>query len=201
MMAHPEALGGFAEKIVRLANAIVAPLAILTFVLIDPITRIVYGDKWVVAIPMFRLLWCANLIVPTSTPLLSLITASGRSRLAFAFALTWAVMTWGIGWIAMRSFGVLGYGWTNVVVQLTGFAVIAAAKKIAPFRVLRPAALPWLFAVPVGALAALWQHLRPVHGVVQLVALLVSAAALYAAAIGPRLRRDVAAIAGDGAAA
>jgi PST family polysaccharide transporter len=200
MLAHPEALGGFAEKIVRLANAIVAPLAVLTFVMIDPITRIVYGDKWVVAIPMFRLLWCANLIVPTSTPLLSLITASGRSRLAFAFALTWALMTWGIGWLSMRAYGVIGYGWTNVAVQLTGFAVIAAAKRIAPFRVLRPAALPWAYALPVGALAALWHHFRPVHTLPQLVLVLASALAIYVAAIGPRLRRDVATLAGDGAA-
>jgi hypothetical protein len=109
-------------------------------------------------------------------------------------------MTWGIGWLSMRAYGVIGYGWTNVAVQLTGFAVIAAAKRIAPFRVLRPAALPWAYALPVGALAALWHHFRPVHTLPQLVLVLASALAIYVAAIGPRLRRDVATLAGDGAA-
>ena len=191
MQSHPEALGPFVERVLRLTNSVVAPLALLTLALIEPITRIVYGDKWLVALPLFRLLWAANLIVPTAQPLLSLISASGRSRLAFAFAVSWAVLTWGVGWLAMRWLGLIGFGWTNVVVQFTGFAVVSSAKRLTAFRALRAGVPPWACALPIAGLAWGWSHFHPLRSLPQLVAVLLAALAVYAVAFGPSLRREV----------
>ena len=94
---HRAQLIALAENVIWATNAIAAPLAILTLVMIVPITTLVYGTKWLVALPYFYLFWGANLFVPSATPAMGLLNALGKSKIALLFAFIWMAGTWIIG--------------------------------------------------------------------------------------------------------
>jgi O-antigen/teichoic acid export membrane protein len=146
LQSYPEALGPFVEKVVLATNALVAPVSILALVLIEPVTRIVFGDKWLAAIPLFYLLWVANIFVPTGTPLMALLNALGRSRTTFLMALTWMAGSWIVGVPLILRFGTIGYALANVAVQFTNLMLYRIAKSYVNFRI-------WPVVVPVWAWA------------------------------------------------
>ena len=151
MQAHKERLGAFVEKVILATNAIVAPLAILTFVLIQPITVTVFGQKWLVAIPLFRLFWLANLFVPTATPLMGLLNALGRSRTTFGFALLWMLGTWVMGVPLVLLWGTIGYALASFGVQLTNFLLYRKAQEHVSFRIFPVIAPVWIWASLLGS--------------------------------------------------
>ena len=85
------------EQVLRATNGLVAPAAILTLVLIEPLTKYVFGQKWLAALPLFYLLWGANIFVPTASPVFALLNALGHSRTTFKFAVIWMAGTWVLG--------------------------------------------------------------------------------------------------------
>lgn len=145
-------LAAMTENVIWATNAVTAPLAVVTLTMVVPITRVIYGEKWLVAIPYFYLFWAANIFLPTATPALALLNALGRSRTAFMFAIIWMAGTWMIGAPLVWLYGPMGYAVANFVVQLSNLWLCRAAQKLVPFRVL-PVAIPcWLIACAVGAL-------------------------------------------------
>ena len=157
---QPSALGAFVERILLVTNATTAPLAILTLVLIGPVTHILFGDKWLPALPIFYLLWAANIFVPTATPLYSLLNATGHARKALGFSVLWMVGTWLLGAPLIIAYGTIGFAIANIVVQVSNLWLYSVAKKIVMFRIL-PSIIPvWVMAITMGAavfvLTKLW---------------------------------------------
>ena len=168
LQLHREALGRFVEQVLRATNALVAPLAILILVSIEPLTKYVFGQKWLVAVPLFYLLWAANIFVPTAAPLLALLNALGHSRTAFKFALIWMLGTWIVGGPLILAFGRIGYGIANLSIMFTNLLLYRVAQRHLSFRIL-PAIVPvWCLASAIGFAAYLTMHLRPPTGVVGL---------------------------------
>jgi O-antigen/teichoic acid export membrane protein len=166
LQLHREALSQFVEQVLRATNALVAPVAILTLVSIEPLTRHVFGQKWLVALPLYYLLWAANLFVPTATPLLALLNALGHSRTAFKFALIWMLGTWVVGGPLILMFGRIGYGIANLSIMFTNLLLYRAAQARLSFRIL-PSIIPvWCVASVIGFAAFLTIHFRPPRGVV-----------------------------------
>ena len=154
------ALGAFVERILLVTNATTAPFAILTLVLIGPFTHLLFGDKWLPAIPIFYLLWAANIFVPSATPLYSLLNATGHARKALGFSMLWMVGTWLLGAPLIMGFGTIGFAIANLLVQLSNFWLYRVAKGIVKFRML-PAVVPaWMMAIAMGTgvfiLTKLW---------------------------------------------
>ena len=149
MAAHPEHLGRFVENVIRMTNALVAPLAVLTLVLIEPITRLVFGARWLAAVPLFRVFWAANLVVPTVTPLMALLNALGLSRVTFGFAALWMVMTWVLGAPGVLALGPMGFAMANLAVQVTGLMLCRVAQKHVRFRILPVVGLVLLSALRI----------------------------------------------------
>ena len=67
------------------------PCAVLILALIEPITVLVFGAQWLAAVPIFRILWIGNLIVPTTTAVLAFLAALGDTRTSLRFAFIWLV--------------------------------------------------------------------------------------------------------------
>jgi len=153
MQTHPESLGRFVERVLGATNGLVAPLAVLSFVLIEPLTRTLFGDKWLVALPLYNLLWLANVFVPTATPLLALLNALGHSRTAFAFAAVWMLATWILGVPLIVLFGTIGFAVANLGVQFTNLLLYRAAQAKLPFRILPSVAPVWALAGLLGLVA------------------------------------------------
>ncbi len=146
------------EQIIWATNAFAAPLAVLELVLIRPITKIVFGDKWLVALPLFYFFWLANLFVPTATPVQTVLNALGKARLSLAIATMWMLLTWGIGWPLALSHGLPGLAIANAAVQLSNLILYRIVQRYLPFRVVRVILIPWALALVTGA--TLWLVLR-----------------------------------------
>ncbi len=166
MQAHPHRLGQFVERVILAANVVVAPLAVLTLVLIRSITVTVFGAKWLVALPLFEILWLANLFVPTATPLMGLLNALGRSWTTLGFATVWMLGTWALGVPLILGLGSAGFAFANVLVSLSAFALFRVAQKQVNFRILRVILPPWLLAAGMGLTVFAIQSVWPVHSLV-----------------------------------
>lgn len=159
---------------IRATNALVAPLAVISLVLAPAITRHVFGEQWTPALPIFYLLWLANLLVPTVTPLFALLNALGESKVAFRYSVVWMVGTWALGLPLILLLGPVGFGVANAAVQLTNFGLFRVVRRRVSLDLLQLAAPLWLVAGAIGALAVAAQFVLPVTNM----ALLVGYAAL-----------------------
>lgn len=186
-----EQLGEFAEKVLLATNGLAAPVAVLTLVLVHPITTLIFGAKWGAAIPMFYLFWSANLFVPTSLPILGLLNALGKSRLCFGFSVLWALLTWLSGVPLVLWLGPVGFAWAAIGVQLSNFALFAVARRELQFRILRPAMFPWLLAIAVGAGIYAIDRIHPVHSLAVLVACFVAGLSVYISVMAAKYGREV----------
>jgi O-antigen/teichoic acid export membrane protein len=179
LQADKAALGAVVERVIWGTNAISAPLASLTLALFDPFTTIVFGPKWLAARTIFRLLWVANLFVPTSTPLLGLLSALGHSRVALSFAVVWMVGTWLVGAPMIFAYGGIGFAVANVVVQFSNIVLTYVAKSKVSFSVLPTIFPSWTLAGGVGALAFFIQNKFPADHLSHLMAYLLGGLLLY----------------------
>jgi O-antigen/teichoic acid export membrane protein len=164
LQLHREALSQFVEQVLRATNALVAPVAILTLVFIEPITKYVFGPKWLVALPLFHLFWVANIFVPTTTPLFALLNALGHSRTAFKFALIWMLGTWALGAPLILAFGTIGFAIANLCVQFTNLILCRMVQTHLSFRILPMIAPVWCVATAIGLAAYLAMHFTPPTG-------------------------------------
>ncbi len=158
---HPALLARFVERSIQATNAIVAPAAVLVLVFSVPITRCIFGGKWLVGLPLFYLFWSVSLFAPTAIPAVALLNALGRSRLTFFFALIWMAGTWILGVPFIWLWGPLGYAAAVLVVNLSSVFLYRVAQSIVDFWVLRVVAPIWAWAIGVGVLAygfkVIWQ--------------------------------------------
>lgn len=173
------ALVRFVERVLFATNALVAPVSVLTVVLIEPITRLVFGEKWLVALPIFYLLALANLVVASSTPLQGLLNALGQSRTTFAFTLLWASVTWMLGLPLIHWFGAIGFAVANVGVQITNFGLFAIVRKQLPIQIWKAALPSWATAFLVGVIIWCVAQLINVSNLYILVGLLALGLALF----------------------
>jgi O-antigen/teichoic acid export membrane protein len=152
LQSSPELLRGFVEHTIWAANAVMAPISLVLLVHAEAITRIVFGEKWLVALPLFYLFWGANLVVPTVTPVLGLLNATGRSKLTFAFNFMWTGLTWAIGLPLLYVVGAIGLAIANPMVQATNLLLFREVRRRHGVRFLRFVLPPWLLAIPVVAI-------------------------------------------------
>jgi O-antigen/teichoic acid export membrane protein len=187
---RPAELARLVERCVRATNAVAAPLAVVTLVLIGPIVELGFGERWRAAQELFYWLWCANVFVPTVTPLVGLLIALGRARAVLALALAWMLGTWLLGAPLVLLLGPLGYGVANLLVQLTAFWVVRLARERVDFALL-PQVLPsWTCAVLVGVATAVVARAWPPPSLPALAALAASALLAYALLLAALLPRD-----------
>jgi O-antigen/teichoic acid export membrane protein len=183
LQSDPQRLGRAVESVLKASNAVVAPIAMLSLVLAEPVTHLVFGDKWLPALGVFYALWVANTVVPTAVPVFALLNALGNSSLALLFAVVWMVGTWALGVPLILATGVVGYGLANAVVQVTNIFLFRAAQRQVPFRILVPVLRPWVLAAFAALPPLTLQLLAPATNLVALGAYALSGAALYAALV------------------
>jgi len=183
MQHHREQLARFVERVVWATNALTAPLSVLTLILVEPLTRLVFGEEWLVALPMFYLLWAANLFVPTATPLMGLLNALGNSRAGFWFAVLWIVGIWVLGVPLTVGCGAVGLAVANLAVNFTNFWLYRVAQRERAFRIFPLVLRPWALAFGVGGVLYLVQSAWPVESLPVLLAFGVLGCIFYVAGL------------------
>jgi O-antigen/teichoic acid export membrane protein len=184
-------LSKFVEKVILATNALAAPIAVLTLVLVHPITTLIFGGKWSIALPLFYLFWSANLVVPSSVPLQGLLNALGKSRVCFGFTALWAGLTWLLGVPLVLWLGPVGLAWATVGVNLTNFALFAVAQRELHCRILRRALYPWLLAALVGGGVFAVERLYPINSVATLVISFVLGLSAYTLGVTTKYQHEV----------
>jgi O-antigen/teichoic acid export membrane protein len=167
------------EQIIWATNAFAAPLAVIELVLIHPIITVIFGPKWLVALPLFYLFWTANLFAPTTVPVQTVLNALGRARLSMAIATMWMILTWGIGWPLAVHEGIIGLAIATAVVQVSSLVVYRIVQRHLHFRIARVIIVPWGLALAVGG--TLWLVIRhkPPNSLTMLVAMALPAILIY----------------------
>ena len=153
MQDHPESLRQFVERVIRAANALYAPIAVLTLALIEPITRIVFGAKWLTAIPLFYLFWVGSMFSPTAVAAIALLNAVGRSRTPFIFVVIRTIAVWAIGAPLVLLLGRAGYALADCVSQVLNIYLFRRAQESVRFRILLMDVPQWAWAGAVGLAA------------------------------------------------
>lgn len=170
MQTDRAALGRLVEGVIWLTNSIAAPLAVVTLVFSEPIAEHVFGEQWLVALPLLYWFWAANLFVATATPAMSLLDAVGLSRVNFKFSVIWMLGNWVFGIPLLLAFGLTGYAAANLLVQLTNILLYRAAQKVAPFKILNTIMPVWISASIIGLLSWFVLVFSPVVGLWELAA-------------------------------
>lgn len=184
------ALGRLVGHAVLAANAVAAPIAVVTLVLFAPLVDLVFGVRWHAARELFYWLWCANLVVPTVTPLVGLLTAVGRSRVVLALSASWMAGTWLFGAPLVLALGPLGFGIANLLVQASAIWVVRLAREHVAVPLLPRVLPPWTCAAAVGLATLAVARLWPPRSIVTLGLLAAAALAVYVLALVTVLPRE-----------
>lgn len=179
MQANRVELAKVVEGVIWVTNLIAAPLAVMTLVFSEPITTIIFGEQWLVALPLLYLFWMANLFVATVTPAMSLLDSVGRSNVNFRFSMVWMLGNWVVGIPLLLLFGLLGYAVANLFVQFTNIALFRVAQEEAPFKIVRTIFPLWCCAALVGALCWVLLFVEPITNVLGLIAYGAIGLAIY----------------------
>ncbi len=166
----PSTLDRYATRTFWMANAVAAPLILVSVALARPITVLVFGEKWLVALPLFYCFAAGNFFSPCSTPMLGLLNALGKSHLTLSIICVWMLTTWLFGVPLMMVFGIFGFGLAMLGVQLTNLLLYWLVWKetgVLPWRSYWPS---WPIALLVGAGLFILEWIAPAHHMATLAA-------------------------------
>lgn len=147
-----------------MANVIAAPLTIIILALSRPITSLIFGQKWLVALPLYYLFSFGNLFAPCSA-LVGVLNALGQSNKTLLMSVVWMISTWAFGVPCILLFGVNGFGIAMVGVQLTNillFWMVWRVLSVSPFPAFWPS---WPLAGLVGGLLFFAQYAFPIRNI------------------------------------
>lgn len=179
LAGNPDDLDDFVKNVLKVTNAVTAPLACMLLVLIHPITVDVFGAKWLTALPAFYFFWIGNLFVPTVSPLLALLQALDRGGTALAAAVMWMLLTWAFGVPAILWLGVTGTGLATCLVNLSNLVVIRIARRYIRFRILPVIAPIWCLGAVVASGVWFVNRIHPAQNIRLLVSYIAAGGVIY----------------------
>jgi O-antigen/teichoic acid export membrane protein len=158
------------EYVLWMVNAVVAPLGLVTLALAHPTTTIIFGARWIQALPLYYLICFGNIFAPCVIPMLGVLNAMGQSRKTLYMSVIWMGSTWLFGVPLTWWLGLKGFGIAIVCVQLTNFVLyrmVWRATGVSAWTAYMPS---WPLAAGVGAALVLLQTLSPIHHITGLIA-------------------------------
>jgi O-antigen/teichoic acid export membrane protein len=183
LQSDREQLRCYAAHAMWITNAIAAPLVVGTCALAHPITVLIFGDKWLTALPLFYCLAAANVVASGSAPLLGLLNAIGKSPFTMFLAIVWMTTTWAFGVPLMIRFNLIGFGIAVVAVQFTNIGLYWAVWHEVSLSVW-PTFWPcWPVALAIGGVVFSLQKLIPIKGLVSLGAIGLAGLLVYGAVL------------------
>jgi O-antigen/teichoic acid export membrane protein len=174
-------LGRFVSHALWMANAIAAPLTVVTIALAHPITVLIFGGKWLAALPLFYCLSLGIIFSPSSTPLLGVLNAVGKSNLTLLISGLWMFMTWAFGVPLMIKFGLVGFGMAIILVQISNLVLywlVWDKLAVSPWPAYWPS---WPIAAILGLALRLLERFDPTGSTTVLIARITVTLLVYGA--------------------
>lgn len=168
------------ESVLWSVNALAAPLTMVTLALSHPITALIFGPRWLPALPLFYLFCFGNVFIPCSTPMLGVLNALGDSRKTLYMSLIWMGTTWALGVPLTLWLGIMGFGIAMIGVQLTNLVLYWMVWRIigvTPWNAYLPS---WPVSIAVAGLLVLSQMILPVRHIAELLVYSATGLGIYA---------------------
>lgn len=159
-------LQGGVKSAVRVSMLINVSAMFFMFAMADPLIKILFGDKWLPAVPYLRVLCLAGLLWPLHIINLNVLAAQGHAHLFFGIEVVKRV----IGIVLLLTgalYGPLGIAWSQVMFSAVAFIINAhysgkylkygAPAQIADFGMV------FLLAGAIFGVALDWQVARTPH--------------------------------------
>jgi O-antigen/teichoic acid export membrane protein len=177
------ALSRFIPHTLWIVNVIAAPLAVFSVALAHPITIILFGAKWLPALPVFYCFALASISTPSSTPLMGLLNALGKPQLTLWIIGLAMVSTWALGVPLMLKFGLFGFGLALIGASLVNLLLYWLAwkeTKVSFWRLFWPA---WPVSLAIGFLIFCLLGIVPARNVALLLLYAAAAFVTYGAVL------------------
>jgi O-antigen/teichoic acid export membrane protein len=173
------ALAHFFPRVLWIVNVIAAPLAVYSVALGRPITSIIFGDKWLIALPLFYCFFATNISAPGVSPMIGLLNAIGKPHLTLWIIGLSMVAIWAFGVPMILEFGLLGFGLASFVasfVNLLLYWFIWKETAVLPWRSYWPA---WPLSLCIGVLVYVIQRVLPIHSIMVLAGYFLGGLVVY----------------------
>lgn len=155
-------------KILLWSNRTVAPLSCAIILFAYPITLIIYKADWLPAVPLMILFCAGNVFSASSGPCLGLLNATGHPERTLIYTSLWAILNWVFGVPLIKLFGLVGFGFANLLVSCSTVLLFLDCQKQVRFKHVQSVVLPWVTAVLVAALFYWARNLFPVASIMPL---------------------------------
>lgn len=111
--------------------AVLAPiLALSAFLMPYIVAWIPKYSKWASALPIFYIFCFASLFSTLSTPILNVFNALKKPKVPLSFMVFWTVMTWALSPIAVKTYGPIGFAYTQLALSTTFIPILLLMKHI-----------------------------------------------------------------------
>jgi PST family polysaccharide transporter len=104
-----------------------APIALALLLAAPDLILLVYGERWLPAVPPLRLLVVAALLRPLADNAFALFIGTGRPRLAIGIGALQLAIILGLGWVLAGLYGSIGVG---IAVILAYVAALTVAYRL-----------------------------------------------------------------------
>jgi len=149
------------EMTLRLQAYVIYPAAAVIAALAEYITRVIFTDKWLPAVPLIYFFLAATLAASINSTLTAALTALGRPRVVLYLMAALLVFGWAIKVPFVLWLGNLGYAIADALLGLAIVIFVYVFKRYQSVRVLHSISLPLLAAVMSGAAVYLASQLVP----------------------------------------
>jgi PST family polysaccharide transporter len=100
-----------------------APIALALLLAAPDLILLVYGERWLPAVPPLRLLIVAALLRPISDNAFALFIGTGRPRLAIGIGALQLAIILGLGWVLAGLYGSVGVGMAVILAYVAALAI------------------------------------------------------------------------------
>jgi O-antigen/teichoic acid export membrane protein len=182
----PATLARWTERAMRVNCLLAFPVAALLLTSIPQIILVVFTAKWLPASDLVRQFVPAILAVALFTPILQAFNAVGRTGVALRLSMIWAAVTWSVGTFLVARWGLQGYGWFYVALQITYLPIAIMGVRTLRLSLWRVARGPCAGFVAAAGTASIVPAAQGWSGLLVRIAIVGSAFLLGALAIGWR---------------
>jgi len=106
-----------------------APMMLGVMATAEPLVHILFGSKWLPAVPILQVLCLGSIMWPLHVINLNILTAQGHSRLFFRLEVIKKLLGTGL-LIVGAAYGVMGIAWSQVIFGVLAFVINAHYTRI-----------------------------------------------------------------------
>jgi lipopolysaccharide exporter len=111
------------SMVIWLIVSMAAPIALALLLTAPDLILLLYGERWLPAVPYLRLLIVAALLRPIWDNAFVLFIGTGRPRTAIWIGILQLVVIFGLGWVLAGIYGPIGVGAAVIVAYLAALAI------------------------------------------------------------------------------